>query len=560
MKKQLLLGSLLALAGIVNGQTPTNTFPTTGNTGIGTTSPAWKLDITTGTTDDALRFTQTGYGSSRIILKNTTTGGREWSINSLGNGNAHGAGHFAIYDLTNTTNRFFISGSTGNIGIGTTSPAQKLDVSGNINTNGILTVGTGFIIDGTANTFKNTAWAGTGNRLILSDATGKITPLPQGGSTQVLYGTGVWGNLPAAAFTNSGSDLNLPTGKLGIGTTPGAPLDVNGDANVRGNVRSTNLAGTGERIVVADANGNLKPIGGTGNGGACSYATPWYLGGNSLLGTSVPFNTIGTCNNVPFILKAFDMQSIFIQTNSFVGIGLNNANPTAALDVSDGSVSNSYHTRIFGNANGDIMSNTHLKLSYGTGKVFEITEGGGPNRMYINTAGNVAFGDNSTGALNNAKLNVNVTSSNALAFSLVNNTTISQDFFNVYSNGYTEIKVYSPTNMPSNRVFAIKDLASPKDLFVVKSDGKVYSREVEISLVQNFPDYVFSDEYKLKSIKEVSEFITLNKHLPGFEKGEYYEKNGINVNDMFIKQQEKMEEMMLYIIELEKRLKAVEKK
>ncbi len=97
-----------------------------------------------------------------------------------------------------------------------------------------------------------------------------------------------------------------------------------------------------------------------------------------------------------------------------------------------------------------------------------------------------------------------------------------------------------------------------KDLFTVRADGKVYAREVEINLSTNFPDYVFAKDYALKSIAEVSGYIDQHQHLPGFEKGEFYEKNGINVNDMFTKQQEKIEEQMLYIIQLEKRLQGLD--
>lgn len=136
MKKQIILGSFLALTAIADAQWTTsglNIYNTnSNNVGIGNSGPIWKLDISTNVTDDAIRFTQTGNGSSRIILKNTTTNGREWSINSLGINNSHGAGNFAIYDLTSGTNRFFIKGADGNIGIGNTAPVAKLDVNGDL--------------------------------------------------------------------------------------------------------------------------------------------------------------------------------------------------------------------------------------------------------------------------------------------------------------------------------------------------------------------------------------------------------------------------------------------
>jgi hypothetical protein len=141
-----------------------------------------------------------------------------------------------------------------------------------------------------------------------------------------------------------------------------------------------------------------------------------------------------------------------------------------------------------------------------------------------------------------AMLTVGQANKSALALSLTDNTTATnKDFFNVYGNGYTEIKVYSPSAMPNDRVLAIKDVSgqNPLDLFVVKKNGKVFAREVEISLTNPFPDYVFDKGYDLKPISEVSQYIQEHKHLPGFKKGEYYETNGINVSSMMVKQQEK---------------------
>ncbi len=179
----------------------------------------------------------------------------------------------------------------------------------------------------------------------------------------------------------------------------------------------------------------------------------------------------------------------------------------------------------------------------------------------------------------NGKTKILATGNNALGLSVINNnvTTAPKDVFNVYNNGYTEIDIYTPNTMPQPygslvpRVFTIRDMSansgSGRDLFTVNKDGKVYAREVEINLVQNFPDYVFAKDYKLKPLNEVESYINKNKHLPNFEKGEYYEKNGVNVTDLLLKQQQTIEELMLYNIQLqkqneevEKRLKALEEK
>jgi hypothetical protein len=180
----------------------------------------------------------------------------------------------------------------------------------------------------------------------------------------------------------------------------------------------------------------------------------------------------------------------------------------------------------------------------------------------IKTNGQTFIGDKLS-TNNGAMLTLGQPNKNVPALTLTDNTTISnKDFFSVYGNGYTEIKVYAPNAMPSSRVMSIIDmsLTTPKDLFVVKNNGKVYAREVEVNITNPFPDYVFSKKYDLITIPEMETFVQKNGHLPGFEKSEFYEKNGINIGSIIIKQQEKIEEQMLYIIQLEKRLSILEKR
>lgn len=90
-------------------------------------------------------------------------------------------------------------------------------------------------------------------------------------------------------------------------------------------------------------------------------------------------------------------------------------------------------------------------------------------------------------------------------------------------------------------------------------NGSAIFTEVWVKLRTNWPDYVFNNNYALMPIKDLAKYVDKNKHLPGFEEGKYYENNGTNVNTVLIKQQEKIEELMLYIIELEKRLSLLEK-
>jgi hypothetical protein len=99
-----------------------NIYTTSGNVGIGTTSPTHKLDITDDTVSRMkLKGPETG------IMFNSAAENANWMIgrntNNLGD---------AFYFYPNVGNPVMVLEQGGNIGIGTTSPAAKLQI---INTN-----------------------------------------------------------------------------------------------------------------------------------------------------------------------------------------------------------------------------------------------------------------------------------------------------------------------------------------------------------------------------------------------------------------------------------------
>jgi len=89
--------------------------------------------------------------------------------------------------------------------------------------------------------------------------------------------------------------------------------------------------------------------------------------------------------------------------------------------------------------------------------------------------------------------------------------------------------------------------------FLVYGNGKVYAREISVRL-DNFPDYVFEDDYNLMSLSDLEVFIKNNKHLPEIPKEADVLENGLNIGEMQKLQMQKIEELTLYIINLQNQI------
>ncbi|WP_264525667.1 tail fiber protein [Flavobacterium sp. N502536] len=83
--------------------------------------------------------------------------------------------------------------------------------------------------------------------------------------------------------------------------------------------------------------------------------------------------------------------------------------------------------------------------------------------------------------------------------------------------------------------------------------GNIHAQEVKVTArAGEVPDYVFANDYKLKSLEEVEAYIKLNKHLPEIPSAKEIESNGLMLAEMNLNLLKKMEEMTLYMIEMKK--------
>lgn len=103
------------------------------------------------------------------------------------------------------------------------------------------------------------------------------------------------------------------------------------------------------------------------------------------------------------------------------------------------------------------------------------------------------------------------------------------------------------------------------DGYLLSVEGKAVMEEVNILLKNDWPDYVFKEDYNLRPLKEVEAFVKENNHLPEVPSAAEVHENGIMLGEMNAKLLKKMEEMTLYMIQqadqieqLQQRLGALE--
>lgn len=261
--------------------------------------------------------------------------------------------------------------------------------------------------------------------------------------------------------------------------------------------------------------------------------------------------------------------------NTFVGNYSGNKNTTSSFNAFFGTMSGQTNTT--GYQNTFIGSNSGLGNTSGNNNTFLGHNSGGTNTIgngnafvgsytgYNNNTGeNNTFigaqaGLRSTGSNNvflGSNVGVNDTSSNRLLIDNSTNSTplIWGDFATdqLKLNGKVGIGLYAG-NIPTT---AGGVNVSNYNLFV---KGGILTDEIRVRINTTWADYVFNDNYKLKSLSELESYIKEHKHLPNVPSAAQIAKEGVEMGNISKIQQEKIEELTLYIIEQDKQLKLQQK-
>jgi len=373
---------------------------TSGNVGIGTTSPSYTLQV--GSTSVNSSAAIIGNATAGIEVRTNSAGGRIAALEQyFGNeGSLWLYLSNAVKILLRADGDSYFNG--GNVGIGTTSPAEKLHVAGNIR-GAALQVYDGL---GAGVTGVGAASSGGALRLYSNGAVGLT--LNTTGAVQLNdYGTGAntgtatyglavdsSGNIIEVTSTIDGSgtanyvtkwqDANTLTNSViydngtnvGIGTTsPGAPLHVNvsGASDV---IRFTRDAGVngGLNLDFTGANANLASEQGgyTFTTSSVSSAAVITAAGNVGIGTTSPANKLEV---------------------SVLGYGFRHY----------GDASN--YLRTYVGSSYQILDNGTNQFGYFNGKFYVQT--GGTDKLTIDTSGNVGIGTTSPVTFGARNLDVN---------------------------------------------------------------------------------------------------------------------------------------------------------
>jgi hypothetical protein len=92
-----------------------------------------------------------------------------------------------------------------------------------------------------------------------------------------------------------------------------------------------------------------------------------------------------------------------------------------------------------------------------------------------------------------------------------------------------------------------------RKLMQLNNQGFLQVREVKVDL-ESWPDYVFEPNYNLRPLSEVKKFIVENKHLPNVPSAKEIQEKGLNLGEGNKILLEKVEEMTLYLIQMEENL------
>ena len=454
-----------------------------------------------------LRLVRKDGGSLKLMYKVSNPGGHHL----IGFTDTHG--NYLAYSDNNTKN-FHVAGNTF-------TNRLYLDNNGGNSKNNLR-------IDGHANNLILIAGGGTG-----------------AAATNIGFKT---------AEADSPSSLKAvitSEGRMGIGIEkPTKMLDVNGDIHAAGNTFTN-------RLYLENTKGNSKNhlrING--------HANNLYLiagGGTGAAATNIAFATAAA--------DTLSSQKAIITSEGRMGIGI--AKPTKMLDVAgdinlNGTLSfASDDVKVGTNAGKDVVAEgAHVFIGKGAGskasfdkiKVIDYEDDANTNPV----TGDEYLTKHSVFVVNNhedlekpllfgnfAKPNE---SSSMAQLAINTHHIVDSTALTVSGSVHIGPKNMDPTAFPSKKgyedalLWVEKGIVTENVIYAFASDW------------DDWPDYVFEEDYDLMKLDELEEYINKNKHLPGIAPVDQIKEEGLKSRETIANLLLKIEELTLYTIDQEKKI------
>lgn len=480
------------------------------NVGIGTTSPLSKLDING---DIAFR-------SADITI--STTYNYALDVNTVKQAN------YRLKSPVLPPGNFIIAGITAGVEGRVISLANRTNFSMEIYNEDATALPENRITTGTGTTF---AVYNGGSVSLRYDASGQRWEIISSHYNSLNYFGGGGGG--TSYWDLAGSDIkNNNSGNVGIGGTPSAgyKLDVRGNTATRGNTLTAYSATTGLEIYSTDVTGTqlLKFDGqrlqsfGSPNIQTVPTAKDLYinpLGGKIGIGMTSPLSPVSFPNVMGNKISFWNSGA-----NNDFGIGIQ-AGQLQLYTAGQDKISFGY-----GNS---ANFNERLSVQTATGLI-----------QYPNLLGNKislwkSGPDNDFGiGLQTGQLQFFTAGLDTIGFGYGN------------SNNFARTMTY----YPGSAQLGINCL--PQQGYSLSVKGSIRAQEIRVTTL-NWADYVFSKNYRLRTLSEVESFINTYKHLPGIPSAESLQADGVDVSKMQALMMEKIEELTLYLIEANKKIEAL---
>ncbi len=171
------------------------------------------------------------------------------------------------------------------------------------------------------------------------------------------------------------------------------------------------------------------------------------------------------------------------------------------------------------------------------------------------------------------RISAHQTDGKEASLSLVRGSGGNLEFLDIYNNGYDDATSFGiriqkrGTGSYRDFVFDQYDGTTFNPLMILKSSGNVgigtsspsckldvlgTIRAQEIKVNLEGADFVFEEDYNLRSLEEVETFVQKHKHLPEIEPAIEMEANGTELGELNAKLLQKIEELTLYTIKQQK--------